>query len=432
MSSFAGMQQGHFWGTSSRSVDVSKPPLATPIPPPTLLLWAKSGLTLSHVIWSPNLIWLVISVALYILFPYDESLMNVGRQGAITSDYFQRRLPFWMAVVIGYFLFWHITIESWCRRSFIPNRPYRLSKVLHNLFYCVTGVVIWVGFENVFVYLWSSGKLAYMSDKEAFSSLTNMTYLILGMLIIPLWRDGHFYFAHRMIHFRPLFRYIHSLHHRNTDVEVFSGLCMHPVEHLYYYACVLPCLIIPIASPLHFHFIGVHMLLAPAASHSGYEDHWQSDAFHYFHHRYFEVNFAGLGCSFLDTWFGSFCGALREKTPLALRDDAKATANILASPPTFEFVAYIMSSVLCVGLWINLVQGNSWAASLISANVAAYVAGYGPVAIAVAATAVQEGTSSLIRPFDRRPKWETFLHVAVGTYFCSYPITLACQLAANP
>ena len=34
---------------------------------------------------------------------------------------------------------------------------------------------------------------------------------------------------------KAMYKYIHSLHHRNTDIEPFAGLCMHPVEHLYYY-----------------------------------------------------------------------------------------------------------------------------------------------------------------------------------------------------
>ena len=42
----------------------------------------------------------------------------------------------------------------------------------------------------------------------------------------------------RFVHISALYKYIHSLHHRNTDIEPFSGLCMHPVEHLYYYRVV--------------------------------------------------------------------------------------------------------------------------------------------------------------------------------------------------
>lgn len=94
----------------------------------------------------------------------------------------------------------------------------------------------------------------------------------------------HFYFSHRLLHFKPLFTFAHSLHHRNTDVEPFAGLCMHPVEHLYYYACVLPNLALR-CSPFHLLWNGVHLLLAPAASHSGFEDHFQADNFHYMYVR---------------------------------------------------------------------------------------------------------------------------------------------------
>jgi sterol desaturase/sphingolipid hydroxylase (fatty acid hydroxylase superfamily) len=85
-----------------------------------------------------------------------------------------------------------------------------------------------------------------------------------------------------------LYKYVHSLHHRNTDIEPFSGLCMHPVEHLYYFSCVLPSLYFYM-SPFHMMWNGMHLLLSPAASHSGWEDHMQSDQFHYLHHAKFEV-----------------------------------------------------------------------------------------------------------------------------------------------
>ena len=38
-------------------------------------------------------------------------------------------------------------------------------------------------------------------------------------------------------HLRFMYKYVHSVHHRNTDIEPFAGLSMHPVEHLYYFSC---------------------------------------------------------------------------------------------------------------------------------------------------------------------------------------------------
>ena len=46
---------------------------------------------------------------------------------------------------------------------------------------------------------------------------------------------------------------------------------------------------------------GVHLLISPAASHSGWEDHFQSDQFHYLHHLKFECNY-GTGTFPFDQW----------------------------------------------------------------------------------------------------------------------------------
>ncbi len=183
--------------------------------------------------------------------------------------------------------FFHVVLYhfGWAKRPFIQNRQYNLDKIAHNAFWTISGVIIWVGFENVFVFLWVSGRLAYIPDSQSFSSLLPAAKLLAALLLIPAWRSTHFYFAHRLLHFGPLYQQVHSLHHRNTDIEPFSGLCMHPVEHLYYYACILPSLVF-VCSPFALLWNGVHLILSPALSHSGWEDHIQSDSFHYMHRKF--------------------------------------------------------------------------------------------------------------------------------------------------
>lgn len=48
----------------------------------------------------------------------------------------------------------------------------------------------------------------------------------------------------------------------------------------YYFACVAPSLVF-FCTPFAFFWNGVHLLLSPGASHSGWEDHFQADQFHY-------------------------------------------------------------------------------------------------------------------------------------------------------
>jgi sterol desaturase/sphingolipid hydroxylase (fatty acid hydroxylase superfamily) len=71
-------------------------------------------------------------------------------------------------------------------------------------------------------------------------------------------------------------RYVHKLHHRNADPEPFSGITMHPVEHLYYFSnAFTPSLYLSNLSPLVFTWNFIHLTIAPGAGHSGWEDHFQ-------------------------------------------------------------------------------------------------------------------------------------------------------------
>ena len=81
-----------------------------------------------------------------------------------------------------------------------------------------------------------------------------------------------------------MYKYIHAVHHRNTDIEPFAGLSMHPVEHVYYYSCIGPSLVL-LASPFAFMFNALHLVISPAPGHCGWEDFMQSGQFHYIHHR---------------------------------------------------------------------------------------------------------------------------------------------------
>eukprot|EP00662_Eupelagonemidae_sp_cell21_P034765 gene34765-13277_t len=58
---------------------------------------------------------------------------------------------------------------------------------------------------------------ALFGDSEAFSNPEQMVKTMLLAAFIPAFRDLHFYLAHRFIHISFVYRYVHSLHHRNFD-----------------------------------------------------------------------------------------------------------------------------------------------------------------------------------------------------------------------
>jgi sterol desaturase/sphingolipid hydroxylase (fatty acid hydroxylase superfamily) len=175
-----------------------------------------------------------------------------------------------------------------------------------NMFWTlVSGLPIWTAYEVGMLWAMANGWVPVL-DPAAQPILFGLV-----LFLIPLWREFHFYWVHRMIHWPPLYKYVHSLHHANVNPGPWSGLSMHPVEHALYFSSVLIHLIVP-SHPIHVLFHQVHVGLSPAQGHTGFDKIVAGDqalnthAFaHYLHHKYFEVNYAD-GAIPLDKWFGSF------------------------------------------------------------------------------------------------------------------------------
>ena len=82
---FAGVSSNGLFGTSAAWVDVAKAPGHTS-QEKTLGLekTAKSIATLSHMFWSPNLVWFAMACAYHVLFPYD--IEAARRSGFVSSS----------------------------------------------------------------------------------------------------------------------------------------------------------------------------------------------------------------------------------------------------------------------------------------------------------------------------------------------------------
>jgi sterol desaturase/sphingolipid hydroxylase (fatty acid hydroxylase superfamily) len=181
------------------------------------------------------------------------------------------------------------------------------NQTIDNLIWTLgSGVPIWTAYEVLSLWLFANGYIPFLDWSR------HPVWFVMLMLLIPIFREVHFYVIHRMIHWPPLYRSIHKLHHANVNPGPWSGLAMHPVEHALYFSGVMIHWIVP-SHPIHAIFHLVHLGLAPAPGHTGFDKVVMSvdSAFdthcyaHYLHHKYFECNYSD-GSLPLDKWFGSF------------------------------------------------------------------------------------------------------------------------------
>ena len=183
------------------------------------------------------------------------------------------------------------------------------DQVLDNMFWSlVSGVTLWTVYEVLFIWSYANGKVPLMFWDDS------PTWFVLLFLLITMWESLHFYVVHRLLHWRPLYRIAHSVHHRNINTGPWSGISMHPIEHLLYFSAILIHFIIP-SHPIHFIFHLQQTGLRAIQGHSGYDQLVinnknkaalpHASYFHYLHHKYFECNYGEVTIP-LDKWLGSF------------------------------------------------------------------------------------------------------------------------------
>jgi sterol desaturase/sphingolipid hydroxylase (fatty acid hydroxylase superfamily) len=213
---------------------------------------------------------------------------------------------------------WHIWLYVWRKQgaSFKYNRNWPEetaerftfnNQTYDNIFWTlVSGVPIWTCYEVLLLWSCANGYVAMITPSE------NPVMFIALFFLVPFVHEVGFYFAHRFLHFPWLYRIAHQLHHRNNNPGPWSGLSMHPLEHIIYFSSALIFFIVP-AHPVHIINLLSRLGLAPAQGHTGFDRVATGDSAsidtsyyaHYLHHKYFEVNYAD-GMVPLDKWFGSF------------------------------------------------------------------------------------------------------------------------------
>ena len=179
------------------------------------------------------------------------------------------------------------------------------SQLRDNVFWSIaSGCTVWTAYEVVMMWGYANGFIAWVDWR------TEPVTFALMVLAIPLWRELHFYWTHRLIHWKPLYRTVHYLHHKNINVGPWTGLANHPGEHIIYFSVALLFWIVP-SHPLMVLLTLQDAALSGAPGHSGFDKHvvkgkhtLPGSFFHYLHHRYFECNYGNPMIPF-DKWLGT-------------------------------------------------------------------------------------------------------------------------------
>jgi Delta7-sterol 5-desaturase len=136
-------------------------------------------------------------------------------------------------------------------------------------------------------------------------------YYFFSMVLMMVVHDTYFYWGHRFLHWKPIFKWAHKTHHLSLNPTPFAAYAFHPIEAIFEMG-ILPVLAFTI--PHHISTLTIfalYSLFINVAAHVGYEflpkgfaKHklfkWHNTPTHHnLHHRFVKYNF-GLYFNFWD------------------------------------------------------------------------------------------------------------------------------------
>ena len=290
-----------------------------PIKVSPLFNWPLKPLEVLKWIWkswfiiTENLILIVVACISFFWFhPPLEQAQTFSIEWV--AKLYVRNILLLSAVAGGLHLYFYTFTQQGQKLKYDPRplsksgRQFTLGgQVRDNMFWSLgSGVFFWTSYEALMFWAMANGWAPVLLWVD------NPVWFIFLFLLTPIWISFHFYWIHRLLHWPPLYKLAHALHHRNINVGLWSGLSMHPLEHLLFFSSILIHFLVP-AHPLHILFHMQHQSLTAATSHTGFENLLVKDSktlalgtfHHQLHHRYFEVNYGNLQMPW-DKWFGSF------------------------------------------------------------------------------------------------------------------------------
>jgi sterol desaturase/sphingolipid hydroxylase (fatty acid hydroxylase superfamily) len=176
-----------------------------------------------------------------------------------------------------------------------PEKKYIIREIKYSFFtILIFGVVI-------LLVIWAS-KNGLTRVYEPINKY-GYTYYFFSIGLMIFIHDAYFYWTHRLMHWRPLFKWVHKTHHLSVNPTPFAAYAFHPVEALIEIG-IIPLMAFTI--PHHGSAITIfslYSLLLNVMGHLGYElfpkgfaSHWlfkwhNTSTHHNMHHRLVKCNY---------------------------------------------------------------------------------------------------------------------------------------------
>lgn len=205
----------------------------------------------------------------------------------------------------AWLVFWKWLYPKWKAHSLYtspPDRRHRRREISYSLL-------------TTFIFLGPVALVLTTSDSglsQVYSDLSDQGWwwYVMSYPILFFWHETYFYWVHRFMHWKPIYKRVHHIHHLSTEPTPFAAFSFHPLEAILESGAIV---IIAFILPLHLSTLILFTffsLVMNVYGHLGIEI-WKHDGrisryinsprYHAWHHKHYRGNYS-LYLNFWDRW----------------------------------------------------------------------------------------------------------------------------------
>jgi sterol desaturase/sphingolipid hydroxylase (fatty acid hydroxylase superfamily) len=212
---------------------------------------------------------------------------------------------------IGYLIFYVVWKRRFLYRKIQLRLPKNIDYIREVFFSGITTIIFAAIGYLVFATPFSQYTKAYWKIADF-----GIVYFVGSIALMLLVHDTYFYWTHRWMHHKSVFRFVHRVHHLSTNPSPWAAMAFHPLESIVEGSVIV---LIAFLFPVHPLAIGIFLLIMMIYNvygHLGYElypkgfsrsriGRWiNTSVNHNMHHEHVRGNY-GLYFLWWDRWMGT-------------------------------------------------------------------------------------------------------------------------------
>ncbi len=240
----------------------------------------------------------------------------------MTSHFLTGDKSFWIILLVivlryvvlaatGFLIFYVIRVRKILFKKIQPILPANKDYLREIMYSCLTALI----FAGI-------GYLVFVTPLSAYTQTYwdirthSVGYFVFSIFLMIVVHDAYFYWTHRWMHGKSVFRIVHRVHHLSTNPSPWAAMAFHPIEAVVEGSVIA---LMAFLFPVHPLAIGIFLLFMMAYNvygHLGYELYpkgfstswvgkWINTAVnHNMHHQHIRGNY-GLYFLWWDRWMGT-------------------------------------------------------------------------------------------------------------------------------